>query len=290
MYSTKDYLAADPWVAVINRINEVYLTDLTPYTATLKSMVSLGGTRTQIEVDARRSIDPNNTQPEVTRENYVYDRLDLASFFVGPAIKQLSDFALPTNTFKVLAAIGELNDIVFTLNDFVHVQYDEYQRVYTLTASPKSLRFVGSVQFELVNTTKQLLANVGDKLELITANPRPLGSVDGKIVSQFTTSGFDFTHEREFIKDLSSASVWPSGRKLAAILNDVTTYPFVCSTEVVDWNIAGEVISGEARLSVLYNGIVLPRYSPRKDIQQVCVLRVSGLANNMSGYLLLHYN
>jgi len=290
MYSTKDYLAADPWVAVINRINEVYLTDLTPYTATLKSMTSLGGTRTQIEVDAHRSIDPNNTQPEVTRETYVYDRLDLASFFVGPAIKQLSGFALPTNTFKVLAEIAELNNIVFTLNDFVHVQYDEYQHVYTLTASPKSLRFVGSVQFELVNTTKQLLTNVGNKVEFTEANVRPIGNVDGKIIGQYTTSGFDFTDEREFIKELSAKSVWPSGRKLAAILNDVTTYPFVCSAEASDWNIAGEVISGEARLTVVYNGIVLPRYSPRKDIQRVCVLRVSALANNLSGYLLLHYN
>lgn len=290
MYTTKDYLKVDPWVAVINRINEEYLTDLTPYTATLKSFESLGGTRTKIEVDAHRSIDPYNTQPEVVRESYVYDRLDLSTFFVGPAVKQLEGFALPTNTFKVLDAISELNDIVFTLNDFMHVQYDEYLHVYTLTANPKSLRFVGSLQFELVNTTKQLLPNVGNKLELELANARPLGSVVSKLVAQYTTSGFDFTEEREFIKELAPNSVWPNGRKLAAILDNITGYPFVCDTEAVDWNIANEVESGEARVSVLYNGIVLPRYSPRKDIQRVCVIRLGDLSTNLGGYLLLHYN
>lgn len=288
MYSTKDYLKADPWTAVINRINEVYQTDLTPYTATLKTFTSLGGTRTQIEVDAHRSIDPNNTQPVVTRENYLYDRIDLSTFFVGT--KQLSGFALPTNTFKVLDAISELNDIVFTLNDFVHVRYDEYLKTYTLTANEKSLRFVGSVDFQLVNTTKQLLPNVGDRLELEQANARPLGSVISKVVAQYTTSGFDFTSDRDFIKQLSPSSVWPSGRKLAALLNDKTGYPFTCTVEPGEWNIAGEVVSGEARLSVLYNGVVLPRYSPRKDIRNVCVLLLGDLSTGLGGYLLLHYN
>lgn len=290
MYSTKDYLAADPWVAVINRINEVYLTDLTPYTSTLKSIESLGGTRTLIRVDAKRSIDPNNTQPEVTREDYVYDRLDLSEFFHGSGVKQLSGFTLPTNTFKVLSEIAELNGIIFTLNDFVHIQYDEYENVYTLKANSKSLRFVGEIQFKLINTTKQLLPNIGNKLELPLANARPLNSVVDKVVAQYTTCGFDFTSEREFIKDLSSDSVWPSGRKLAAILNDITDYPFVCTTKIDDWNITGSVVSGEARISVLYNGIVLPRYSPRKDIQRVCVIRIGELSNNLGGFLLLHYN
>ncbi len=288
MYSTKDYLKAEPWAAVINRINEVYLTDLTPYTATLKSFLSLGGTLTQIEVDAHRSIDPYNTQPDVTRETYVYDRIDLGTFFTGS--KQLSGFALPTNTFKVLDAISELNDIVFTLNDFVHTQFDEYSYTYTLTANPKSLRFVGSVDFQLVNTTKQLLPNVGNKFELPNANARPLGSVIEKIVAQYLTSGFDFTSEREFIKNLSATSVWPSGRKLATILSDASGYEFTCGSTASGWNIAGEVISGEARLSVVYNGIVLPRYTPRIDIQHVCVLRLADLSTEIGGYLLIHYN
>lgn len=290
MYTTKDYLAVDPWTAVINRINEEYLTDLTPYTAELKVFESLGGTRTRIMVDAHRSIDPNNTQPEVTREEYFYDRLDLATFFKGPAVKQLTGFSLPTDTFKVLDAIAELNSIVFTINDFMHVRYDEYQHTYTLKANAKSLRFVGEVQFELLNTTQQMLANVGDKVELPLANARPLGSTLGTIVGQYATSGFDFTSEREFIKTLNSDSIWPSGRKLAAIMSNVISYPWVCSSDPADWNIAGEVKQGEGVVSVLYNGIVLPRYSPRTDIQRVCVLRLSDLATNVTGYLLLHYN
>lgn len=290
MYSTKDYLAADPWTAVINRINEVYLTQLTPYTAELKSFESLGGTKTKIVVHAHRSIDPANTQPEVTREEYVYDRLDLATFFAQPGIKQLEGFSLPTDTFKVLAKLSELNNIIFTLNDFNHVRYDEYLHTYTLTANTKSLRFVGEVQFQLVNTTKQLLANVGDRLELPLANARPLGSDAAKIVAQFATSGYDFTSEREFLISMHPGSTWPSGRKLAAITEDVTGYPWVCSNEAVDWNIAGELREGEAAPVIVYNGIVMPRYTPRTDIQRVCVIRLGDLSTNVGGYLLLHYN
>lgn len=290
MYTTKDYLAVDPWTAVINRINEQYLTDLTPYTAELKTFESLGGVLTKITVDAHRSIDPYNTQPEVVREEYIYNRLDLSTFFKGPTIKQLTGFSLPTDSFKVLDAVAELNGIVFTLNDFVHVQYDEYLHTYTLKANPKSLRFVGELKFQLINTTKQLLANVGNKLELTGANARPLGTELGKVIAQYATSGFDFTNEREFIKTLSANSVWPSGRKLAAIISDVTGDPWVCSKYPVEWNMAGEVRDGEGAPVVVYNGIVLPRYSPRKDIQRVCVLRLGDLSTNVSGYLLLHYN
>lgn len=290
MYTTKDYLAVDPWTAVINRINDVYLTQLMPYTAELKTFESLGGTLTKITVDAHRSIDPANTQPEVTREEYVYDRLDLATFFANPAVKQLGGFSLPTDTFKVLAKISELNDIVFTLNDFMHTRYDEYQHTYTLKANPKSLRFVGEVKFQLVNTTKQLLPNVGDRLELPLANARPLGSDVSKIVGQYATSGFDFTTEREFLISLHEGSTWPSGRKLATIMDNVTGYPWVCSTDPSEWNIAGEVRQGEATPLIVYNGPVMPRYTPRKGIQRVCVLRLGDLSTNVGGYLLLHYN
>lgn len=290
MYSTKDYLKAEPWQAVINRINEVYLTELTTYTSKLVSIESLGGTRTKVVIEPNRSIDMGNTSPVVTRTEYFYDRLDLSEFFKESGVAQLTGFALPTNTFKVLDQISELNDIVFTLNDFVHIQFDEYRHTYTLKANPKSLRFVGEVRFELINTTKQLLTNVGNKVEFPTANERPLGNAGTKIIGQYTTGAFDFTKEREFIKELSSNSLWPSGRKLAAILQDVTGYPWVCSTTAYDWNIAGILTLGEARPEVLYNGIVMPRYSPRKDIQRVCVLKLGDLSNNVSGYLLIHYN
>lgn len=290
MYSTKDYLKESPWQAIINRINEVYLTELNTYTSKLIDLESLGGTRTKVIIDSNRSIDEGNTMPVVTRDEYIYDRLDLSTFFSTPDTVQLSGFTLPTNTFKILDQLSELNDIKFTLNDFVHTQFDEYGRVYALKANSKSLRFVGEINFELINTTKQILGNLGNKLEFPSANDRPLGNVDDKIIGQYTTSGFDFTSEREFIKSLNDKSIWPSGRKLAALMQDITSYPWVCSTSDVEWNIAGKVEFGEARLDVIYNGIVLPRYSPRKDIQRVCVLRLNNLSDNVSGYLLLHYN
>lgn len=290
MSTTRDYLQEDPWVAVVNRINDLYLTEIQPNTSSLKAIESLGGTRTKITIETNISEAEGNTMPPVTRYDYEYDRLDLASFFRVTTPKGLTGFALPTSTFKVIDAISELNDIKFTLNDFMHYQYDEYLKVYTLEANPKSLRFVGSLQFELVNTTKQLLANVGNKVEFPVANTWPIGNDGTKAVGQYMLSGLDFTDEREFIKSLDSQSIWPSGRKLAAILENVSGYPWVCSGTSSKWNIAYENKLGDAAFNVIYNGAVLPRYTSRTDIQRVLVLRLGDLSSNVSGYLLIHYN
>ena len=290
MLMTRDYLQAAPWDALTARINDAYQTELEPYSTKLIELEALGRTYTRVVIGPNQVDSETNTAPPIERTEYFYERLDLATFFTGPAVKQLSGFTLPTDTFKILDAIGELNGIKFTLNDFLHVQYNAYGQTFVLEANPKSMRFVGSVQFQLVNTTKKMLSNLGIKREFPTANLGPLGTSGTKIAAQYTTSGFDFTDEREFIKSLDKNSVWPSGRKLAAILQDVTKRPWVCSNEEAEWNIAYEAINGEGRLEVMYNGIVLPRFSPRKDIQRVLVLRTSELSTNVDGYLLLHYN
>lgn len=289
MLMTRDYLKADPWDALIARINDLYQIELQPYTTKLIELQSQGGTRTRVVIGPNQSASETNTAPAVERTEYFYDRLDLASFFKG-GVKQVGGFQLPTDTFKILDAISELNDITFTLNDFMHVQYDAYGQTYTLTANPKSMRFVGSVQFQLVNTTKRLLSDQGSVREFPDANPFPLGASGDKLIAQYMTSGFDFTDEREFLKTLDKDSIWPTGKKLAAILQDVTKRPWVCSDTEVEWNIAYEAKNGEGRLEVIYNGIVLPRFSPRKDIRRVLVLRTSELSTNVDGYLLLHYN
>ena len=290
MLMTKDYLQAAPWDALIARINDLYQTELEPFTTKLIELESQGGTRTRVVIGPNQTASETNTAPLIARTEYFYERLDLASFFKGPSIKQLGGFTLPTDTFKILDAISELNDIKFTLNDFVHVQYDAYGQIFQLEANPKSMRFVGSVQFQLLNTTKKLLSNLGTIREFPTANSAPLGTSGSKSAAQYMTTSFDFTQEREFLRSLDKNSIWPTGRKLAAILQDVTKRPWVCSIEEAEWNIAYEAKNGEARLEVMYNGIVLPRFSPRTDIQRVLVLRTSELSTNVDGYLLLHYN
>lgn len=290
MYTTKEYLKADPWEAVINRINSEYLTELTAYSTRLVSIASMGGTKTVIEVEPNIAESDRNTMPPVERTSYTYDRLDLATFFTNTGTATLGGFRLPTNTFRVLEQIAELSDIVFTLNDFEHVQYDAYNTVYVLKANPKSLRFVGEFRLTLVNTTKELLQNQGNKVSFATANRAPLGTSVGTIYAQYVTAGYDFTEEREYLVSITNDSVWPPGRKLAGMISKVTGYPWVCESTVADWNIAYENKLGEPKVSVLYNGVVLPRYTPRTDIQRVCVLRLGGLSSNVSGYLLLHYN
>lgn len=291
MYLTRDYLKADPWDAVIARINEQYGTELQPYTTKLESFVPLGVTSTQVTIIPNQVEDEFNTAPPIERTEYVYDRLDLQTFFRSFGVKDLPGFTLPTNTSDVLAAIGEFNEIVFTLNDFVHVEYNTYNETFTLTANPKSLRFVGKIDFRLINTTRRALSDVSSQFEFPLANTWPLGNPDGaKISAQYVTAGYDFTSEREYLKVLTRASVWPTGRKLAAIVQDITGTPWVCSKDLVDWNLAFDADKGEGRIRVVYNGRVLPRYSPRTDISNVVVLELGIVSNNVAGYLLLHYN
>lgn len=290
MYTTKDYLAVDPWQAVINRINEIYFTELTAYTTELVSLTSVSGTLTKIVVKPNIAQSDRNTMPPVEHTEYLYDRLDLATFFKTPGVANIPSFYLPTTTSKVLKQISELNEIVFTVNDFVEREYDEYSKVYTLKASPKSLRFVGEVSFQFINTTKQQLSSVGNKLEFPLANAIPLGTVSGTMVGQYLTCGFDFTEHRDTLITLRANEVWLDPRKLAAIIADVTGDPWVCKSDTSDYNTAYNTVNGEASVNVVYNGIVLPRYSPRTDIQRVCILRLSELSSNVSGYLLLHYN
>lgn len=291
MLLTRDYLKTAPWDALIGAINNEYGTELQPYSTQLVSLTPIGDVHTQIVIKANQVEGLFNTAPPIERTVYTYDRLDLSTFFRSPGVRSLTGFTLPVDTFKVLDAIGEFNDIKFTLNDFMHFQYDSYEEVYTLTANPKSLRFVGSIRFKLVNTTKRNLSDVATIFEYPNANTWPLGNLDGsKISAQYVTAGYDFTSERDYIKTLKLNSVWPTGSKLAAIIADITGTNWVCSDSKVDWNIANSVINGLGEVKVIYNGRVLPRYSPRTDILNVVVLELGKMSSNVAGYLLLHYN
>lgn len=292
MLLTRDYLKADPWDALIARVNNEYGTELQPYSTQLESITAGVGTSTTVVIIPNQADTDTNTQPPIVRTEYTYDRLDLSSFFKGTGVKDLNGFTLPTNTFDVVNAVGEFNDIVFTINDFEHAVYDTYNRVYSLAANKDSLRFVGRLNIRLINTTKRQLQNISNKFEFPLANTWGLGNMsDGaKMTAQYLTGGYDFTQEREFLKDLAKQSSWPSGRKLAAVIGNVTGDPWVCKPSNADWNIAFDVYGGDGRIQLVYNGRVLPRYSPRKDILNVAVLQLSNLSTNVAGYLLLHYN
>lgn len=292
MLLTIDYLKVDPWDALIARVNSEYGTELQPYSTQLESITAGTGTSTTIVIVPNQADTETNTQPPITRTEYTYDRLDLSTFFKGTGVKDLGGFTLPTNTFDVVNAVGEFNGIVFTLNDFDHVVYDTYNRVYSLVANKDSLRFVGRLSFRLVSMSKRQLQNVSNKFEFPLANTWGLGNTsDGvKMTAQYLTSGYDFTQERDFLKNLDKQSSWPSGRKLAAVIGNVTGDPWVCKPTSADWNIAFDLYGGDGRVQLVYNGRVLPRYSPRKDILNVAVLQLSNFSTNVAGYLLLHYN
>ena len=291
MNITRSYLQAEPWDALIYRINEEYGTELQPFSTDLVSIEAIGPTRTKVVITTNQADTVDNTMPPVTRTEYFYDRLDLRSFFRVPGVQSLTGFNLPISTFDLVKRIGELNDIDFSLNDFKHIEYNDYEKTYILEANPDSYRFVGNIQFKFVNTTKRNLSVLGSKVEFPTANTWPMGVTgSGKMAAQYLTAGFDFTSERDLLINQTVGKTWPDGRKLAAMLRDVTKRGWICSNSPAPWNIANDVYQGEGRVKVFYNGRVLPRYSPRTDMLNVLVLELSNLSNNMEGYMLLHYN
>lgn len=290
MLLTRDYLKAHPWDALIACINATYGTELQSYSTALESLEAVSGTRTKVIIVPNQADTDINTEKPVERTEYFYDRLDLTTFFRGQTVKSLEGFTLPTDTFSVLQAVGELNDIEFTLNDFMHYQYNAFGEVFTLTANPKSLRFVGSIQFKLVNTNKRLLQNLGNVLEYPTANDWPMGTNGTKMAGQYLTSGFDFTSGRDILKNVKKDSVYPTGSQLAALLAEVTGEDWTCAITAESRNIGFDTVNGEARVRVFYNGRSLPRYTPRTDMLNVLVLELSDLSTDVDGYLLMHYN
>jgi hypothetical protein len=290
MLLTRDYLKAQPWDALIACINAEYGTELQSYSTALESLEAVSGTRTKVVIVPNQADTDTNTSKPIERAEYFYDRLDLTTFFSGQTVKSLEGFTLPTDTFSVLEAVGEFNDIEFTLNDFMHYQYNAFEEVFTLTANPKSLRFVGSLQFKLVNTNKRQLQNLGNKLEFPKANDWPVGTDGTKMAGQYLTSGYDFTSARDVLKNITKDSVYPTGAQLAALLTDVTGDEWNCATVGATRNIAFDAFNGEGRLRMIYNGRCLPRYTPRTDMLKVLVLELSDLSTDVDGYLLMHYN
>ncbi|AEH03569.1 virion structural protein [Pseudomonas phage PhiPA3] len=272
-------------------INEACLTQLFPGSTTLEEFESLGGTKTRIKIGVHRSTSPGNMLPEVELTEYTYDRLDLATFFRQSGTQTIAGKRLPYTTVEFAADIAKLNDIVFDVSDLVHFEMDRYGQEYIIQANPKSLRWVGSLKIRLSNTLKKDLGTFSTQLEFPTANRFPVGNDGTKISGTYYVTGYDFTPHREYLKNIKVGDFFPDTKRFAAILKKVTGQPWTTSESAVSHNVCYDVLNGQQRFKVVYHGIPLPRYTPRKDKRMVLVIELSSTkCLDVVGQLLIHYD
>lgn len=125
---------------LINSRNDVQLQD--DYIALLEPTV-VSGRETSVTLKVRKSFDPFAPIPFKGEATFVYNRLDLATFFNGVKINITMD--LPTTTSAFLDILTAEYGYLFDTDDF----YEDIITVanahgYRLRATPRSLRWVGN--------------------------------------------------------------------------------------------------------------------------------------------------
>lgn len=291
MYITRDLLKMGSWEAIIDMINANYNFQLSPGVVKLKEMKSLGPKRTQIEIIPNRSTDPANLMPEITRTVFQYDRLNCTEFFRNTIAVEVIDLQLPISTLDILKQIGDRNEIWFDKDDFVHQTFDHFSKPgeadFIIEAGATSLRFVGFLKVRLKNTRKLDL----NKFRGTYAYPTIANAlVPPKLSADFYVTRYDFTSQRELLKD-APVGMWYHPDLIAKAIKAVTGYDFVYGTTPAELSTTNRVTNGQALCKVLYNGACVPKWSRRTDIERVLVIELSDtFATGITGWLRLHYN
>uniref|UniRef100_A0AB39CD67 Virion structural protein n=1 Tax=Pseudomonas phage RVTF4 TaxID=3236931 RepID=A0AB39CD67_9VIRU len=292
MYITRDYLKVGSWQAIIDMINDTFNFQLHPGVVKLKEMTKLGPKRTRIEIIPNRSTNPINLMPEITETVFTYDRLNCTEFFRNTIAVDVSGLTLPISTFDILKQIGDRNEIVFEVDDFIHQTFDHYsgttENDFIIEADERSLRFVGHLRVRLKNTTKVDLNQYQGRVFAfpeITVAPTA-GIIDG----DYYTNRYDFTEWRQILKDVP-VGLWHHGDLLSDIIQKATLTHFDHSVTPSFINLTNEVVEGVPMVKVLYNGAPTPQWTSREQFNHILVLELSPTyCQGMSGFLRLHYD
>ena len=293
MEPVRYYLEKDPWTALVFMINDVMLYQLQPGSTTLVSMASLGPKKTQFVIETHQSTDPISSMPKVERFEYQFDRLDLSTFFKSNPVLNISSVRVPYSTLDLVDLISEATGIVFATDDFIHrdvVAFNEAND-YILEANPKSLRWVGFLRFRLTNTLKIDISST-PTLNLPGVNGYSDGNPTGELQEgYFYTAGFDFTPHREYLGGIGKNQFFGEPAKLAAIIQSITGYMFTYGTTLEPKSLTWEIMKGEPRHRVRYNGPPIEPYTNRIGFNRVLVLDLSlTYSRDVVGTLVLDYN
>lgn len=291
MFTTRDYLTLSPWEALIEIINDEHYLQLDPGTVTLKAFTPLTGTRTEVVVGTSRSTNEANILPVLGDLNFQYDRLRLSDFLRQVVPLNVRDFKLPINTMDVVKKIGQVNNIVFDIDDFQHTLLTSYpSKPVILYAGARSLRWYGNLQFQFINEERTDLSLLTQGAEYPNALSYPGGS-EGTIQGPLYSSFFDFSEFREFLLPVKEGGLFPSGNRLAAILGSITGDDWRCNPVASPFNLCTGVRDGEARYTVVYHGPAVKRYTQRSEAGSIIVLQLDKtFCTGVSGTLVLHYD
>lgn len=289
MYITRDYCKSSPWTAICDMINDACFTQINPGTARLLSMTALGATQTQIVIDVNISTSTDNTIPAVALDTYVYNRLDLATFFRQSTAYNIRDLPLPITTLSIAKLIGDDNAIVFDVADLVHETFTEYSPTQDIVvrAHPDSLRFVGELRVRLVNTLQRSISSLGTVLDFPDVNPL----VDpSKLNGDYYTNGFDFTPMRQVLRSIPEG-LYSETRQLLTGMSKITGYRWLGLNSTVEHNIAHSLVDDAPACMVRYHGGPVPEWSNHTEYNYVLVLELNPeFCTDLVGHLRLHYN
>ena len=281
MYLTRDYLKQSGWVGICNLITNHASRTVVPGSTELLNF-QLNNPK-----DVSITIKRNGS----TVETYNYERLALSEFFRSTAVLGIPNIQLPLNTYQVMTEIGRVNGITFDLEDFEIESLTAYDHTYTIKAKPTSLRFYGEMQVRLL---PNLIKDISGYTKVLQPDTYALPNVNTnpkKANGVYYVTGYDFTEHRELLKVIQVDKPKPPGKKLAAILEKVTGFKFTLSTDPKEKNLYMDTVLGIPTYRVVYNGVVLPRYTNRTDIENVLVLNLSPThCTDIVGHLLIHYN
>lgn len=292
MYITRDYLKVGSWQAIIDMINDNYNFQLQSGVVKLKSFTVMGPKRTQIEIIPNRSTNPINLMPEITETVFSYDRLNCTEFFRNTIAVDVSGLTLPITTFDILKQIGDRNEIVFEVDDFIHQTFDHYSRAgendFIIQADERSLRFVGSLRVRLSNTTKTDLNQYQGR---VFAYPQIVDAPNPDVINgDYYLTRYDFTPWRQLLKD-APVGLWHHGDLLSDVIQQGTGTLFGSGKVPQQLNVTNTIVDGVAMAKIVYNGAVISKWSARKDFNRVLVIELSpDFATGITGHLRMHYN
>jgi hypothetical protein len=187
MADTIGLLRERPHVALVSLLNEYNGVDIHPDHVEFSNIKPLVGRRTKVTVTPKRNVNPFVKNPYTGLKEIVYNRLDLSVLFQPYTLK--FDIPLPASTHVVIGLITELTGFVLEEDEFELEFINPYNASpYLLKAKPDSLRWVGSVEVELVH--REELSDIVTKTDLGTL--WKIGSTPKRFIGldQFTSDGY----------------------------------------------------------------------------------------------------
>lgn len=288
MLMTEELLKEKPWTAVCNMINNRFGYQLSPYTTKLISFNPVANNRVAIEIERKRSSRETNTVPVLENTSFTYKRLPLN--YLTAVVTEIDGLELPVTAQEALQHLVNDRHWVITSEDLIPLILSDYSEAYTIQANPESLRFYGSVRVTVNNSNRKDLAYYS-KFTFPNSNVLESRSDVSKFNGCYLITCYDFTEHREYLKTINRDTAYPDARRLGSLLNLVTGLEFVGSHIAEKYNITSKIDQGLALAEVVYNGLVIPKYSERKDTTHVLVIKLNPtFCTNVLGTLLIHYN